>query len=274
MRANTNRTNALTFGELVGDYDVGRPRLPKSFVAATASRTGLPPQGDALEVGAGTGQLTGALLGAGWCVKALEPSAPMADRLTNRYAAEIATGQLVVIRERFETAVLDSESSFDAVWSADAWHWVDPSVGYSRAARLLRPGGRLIATWTMAGVVHDADLADRLNDVYKVLSADLVRDPRAPVDEATLAAGREEINSSNAMAVSDYWTEEEQRLISRDAYVAWQLSYAHIVEMATQDRQRLARTIADALAEAAQQQPMPIRILRYVVASRRLEDSR
>jgi len=55
MRANTNREGALSFGSLVADYDAGRPRLPADFVAATALRVGLPPIGDCVEVGAGTG---------------------------------------------------------------------------------------------------------------------------------------------------------------------------------------------------------------------------
>lgn len=36
--------------------------------------------------------------------------------------------------------------SFDLVFAATAWHWIDPEVGYPKAHRLLRPGGSL-AFW-------------------------------------------------------------------------------------------------------------------------------
>ena len=35
------------------------------------------------------------------------------------------------------------EGAFEAVFSAAAFHWVDPSVGWRKAALLLRPGGLL-----------------------------------------------------------------------------------------------------------------------------------
>lgn len=34
--------------------------------------------------------------------------------------------------------------SFDAIFSATAFHWLDPRVGWSKAASLLRPGGTLL----------------------------------------------------------------------------------------------------------------------------------
>ena len=37
--------------------------------------------------------------------------------------------------------------TFDLVCSGQAWHWIDPEMGYRRAAELLRPGGRLAVFW-------------------------------------------------------------------------------------------------------------------------------
>ena len=43
---------------------------------------------------------------------------------------------------RFEDLELPADE-FAAVFSATAFHWVDPAVGWSKVARLLRPGGTL-----------------------------------------------------------------------------------------------------------------------------------
>jgi len=267
MRANTNRAGALSFGSLATDYDVGRPRLTKKFVTTTAQRVGLPPLGDGLEVGAGTGQLTGALLDALWLVHAIEPSPPMAARLTERYRAEIAAGRLVVLDELFERSSTGPSRTFDAIWSADAWHWIDPSVGYRRAAELLKPSGRLVAIWTMAGLVEDPVAARELNEIYEELSPALVRDPKCPVDESALAAGRDEINASQAMVVAHHWIESECRLVDHAAYVAWQLSYAHIANMSDAGRTRLKQAITETLRRSTPGQQMPVRLWRYIVAS-------
>ena len=39
--------------------------------------------------------------------------------------------------------------TFDAVVAGQAWHWVDPVAGAAKAARVLRPGGRLAVFWNV-----------------------------------------------------------------------------------------------------------------------------
>lgn len=272
MRANTNRAGALSFGSLVADYDAGRPRLSAEFLAAAALRVGLPSVGAGVEVGAGTGQLTGALLRAGWTVQAIEPSAPMAERLAQRYRAEVATGQLVVTEDEFESFNERQGRTFDAIWSADAWHWVDPAAGYRRAADLLRPAGQLVAIWTMAGIVDDLEVASQLNEVYSKLSPDLVRDTSMPIDESALREGRDEINASGVMVVTQHWTETERRFLDYQDYVAWQLSYAHIADMGKAERGLLSGAITDTLKRSPLNRQVPVRIWRYIVASERVAD--
>src|SRR5207244_4716373 len=46
----------------------------------------------------------------------------------------------------FETWEGERES-FDLVFAATAWHWIDPAVHNAKAHRLLRPGGHL-AFWS------------------------------------------------------------------------------------------------------------------------------
>ena len=54
--------------------------------------------------------------------------------------------------------------TFDRVTSAQAWHWLDLPLATSKAASLLRPGGRLCLIWN-AGCQPD-DLAEALEEVY------------------------------------------------------------------------------------------------------------
>jgi hypothetical protein len=68
MRANRDRSAALAFGHLVDHHDAGRIALPPEFVGQTLARLGVAGSdaaGPRLEVGAGTGQLTAALLAGG-----------------------------------------------------------------------------------------------------------------------------------------------------------------------------------------------------------------
>jgi hypothetical protein len=53
---------------------------------------------------------------------------------------------------------------FDLLTSAQAWHWVDPTVGAARAMSVLRSGGRIGLFWNTA--VHSVDLQRRFDAVY------------------------------------------------------------------------------------------------------------
>jgi SAM-dependent methyltransferase len=37
--------------------------------------------------------------------------------------------------------------TFDAVVAGQTWHWIDPVAGAAKAARVLRPGGRIALFW-------------------------------------------------------------------------------------------------------------------------------
>jgi SAM-dependent methyltransferase len=269
VRANTNRAMALAFGDLVKHYDIGRPRLSAEFVSKTMVRLGCALGTRQLEVGAGTGQLTGALLETSEQVTALEPSPTMAARLRHRFAREVSDGRLEVCEDSFEDIDPTIRGGFDHIWSSDAWHWVDPMAGYRLAAQILGPGGRLLSTWGFP-VVADTTLAHALNALYADLSPDLVRVPEkghlaqiAPL----LEDGRDEVNQSGYLSVVDHWTEETRLEVPVVDYVDWQLSYAHIATMTASQRDRLADGITTIASRDRSGSAVPVTIWRYTAAS-------
>ena len=61
----------------------------------------------------------------------------------------------------------EPEARFDVIYSAQAWHWLDPEVGFAKAARLLRPGGRLALYWNMYPR-YMTEFATAVQEIYKV----------------------------------------------------------------------------------------------------------
>jgi SAM-dependent methyltransferase len=78
---------------------------------------------------------TGALVERELCVEAVEPGCELVEVARRRVGESSA---------RFHAARFDDvellDAGFDAVFSPTAFHWVDPAVGWSKAARRLRPG--------------------------------------------------------------------------------------------------------------------------------------
>jgi SAM-dependent methyltransferase len=122
----------LVFDRIAEEYDRVRPGYPPELVDAALAGAEI---GRVLEVGSGTGQLTEALAARGLDVEAVEPGANLAALAQRRVPG------LRVHAGRFEDVTLPQES-YDAVFSATAFHWVDPAVGWAKVAAVLRPRGR------------------------------------------------------------------------------------------------------------------------------------
>ena len=73
-------------------------------------------------------------------VTAVEPSLAMAAVLRQRFP------DVAIQTSGFEECVAEP-ASFAVVTAAQAWHWVDPTVGPNKAADALRPGGWLALMW-------------------------------------------------------------------------------------------------------------------------------
>ena len=129
-----------------------------------------------VELGAGTGILTRALLMEGANVDAVEPSPPMAQVMADRWESEAGAvaaapaDRLVIHRTTAERTGL-SEGHADLVVAAQAWHWFDHEAVVAEARRLLRPGGAFAVVGnfldTSVDWVHRLTRIMRAGDVYR-----------------------------------------------------------------------------------------------------------
>ena len=128
--------HASSFGAAADSYQRGRPEYPQSVVEWLVPRRAK----TVLDLGAGTGKLTGPLVAAGLTVTAVEPSQGMREQLT---AAVPGARVLAGTAERIPLP----DASVDAVVVAHAWHWFDPARAVPEVARVLVPGGTLSLVW-------------------------------------------------------------------------------------------------------------------------------
>jgi ubiquinone/menaquinone biosynthesis C-methylase UbiE len=120
------------------EYDRARPDYPAELVDAACSAGALARGSHVVEVGCGTGKLAVALAERGLRVEAVDPGAELVEIAKQRVGSASVRFHVT----RFEDAALP-DASFEAVFSAAAFHWVDPAIGWSKVARLLKPSGVL-----------------------------------------------------------------------------------------------------------------------------------
>ncbi|HYY73363.1 MAG TPA: class I SAM-dependent methyltransferase [Solirubrobacterales bacterium] len=134
-----------TFDSAAAGYDAARPTYPERLFDDLVQLAGLEPGDRLLEVGPATGKATRPLLERGFSVVGVE----LGPRLAEQARTNLAGLPFEVHVTPFETWA-GEPATFDLVYAATAWHWIDPGVRYRQAHRLLRPEGHL-AFW---GALH------------------------------------------------------------------------------------------------------------------------
>jgi len=128
--------HAASFTHNADEYAAVRPGYPPQAVDLL-----VPPRAvDVLDLAAGTGKLTAALVARGLRVVAVEPADGMRAQLV---AALPDVDVLAGTAERIPLP----DASVDAVTVAQAWHWFDEPAAAAEVARVLRPGGTLGIVW-------------------------------------------------------------------------------------------------------------------------------
>src|SRR6478735_5500269 len=131
-RSGWSRTLATSFDIQAAEYARRRPDYPAAAIAA-ALPTGA---GAVLDLAAGTGKLTGPMLGLGCSVIAVEPLPGMLAELHRAFPAASA---VLGVAEHIPLR----GAVVDAVVVGQAFHWFDADRALDEIARVLRPGGTL-----------------------------------------------------------------------------------------------------------------------------------
>ncbi len=136
MVEHRHAAHAASFTHAGAEYAAVRPGYPPAAVDLL-----VPPGAvDVLDLAAGTGKLTSALVARARHVVAVEPADGMRDQL-------VAALPDVEVHAGTAEAIPLPDASLDAVTVAQAWHWFDEPAAAAEVARVLRPGGTLGIVW-------------------------------------------------------------------------------------------------------------------------------
>ncbi len=133
-----------TFNSVAEDYAAIRPGYPDGLIEDVITFAALQPGARCLEVGCGTGQATLPFARRGCHILCLDIGAELLVRAVENLSPYT---QVRFQQIPFEDWPLEPEL-FDLLFSATAFHWVPPEIGYPKAAQVLRPGGTLALFWT------------------------------------------------------------------------------------------------------------------------------
>lgn len=154
------------YGEVAELYDRARPSYPEETITDILALAPGTPR--VVDVGAGTGRATLLFAARGAEVVAVEPSGDMA-RVAAHRTKRLPRVEVVV--SSFEA--YEPRTPFDIVACAQAWHWIDPSIGAAKAHAILQRDGLLALFWNWPRRVA-GDLRSELDECYRKLVPEIV----------------------------------------------------------------------------------------------------
>jgi SAM-dependent methyltransferase len=229
--ADLQHPDSRSFELVAGLYERARPEYPPEAIAWLAGELDLREGRTVLDLGAGTGKLTRALVALGACVIAVEPGDAMRSEL------ERAVPEAEALRGAGEDIPLP-DSSVDAITVGQAFHWFRHDEALPEMRRVLRDDGGVGLLW------NSRDQQSELQHVVNDLIASLVPPKRA------VAFG-----SSSKLAESELFGPPEERRftfvqeLDADALVDRISSISFVAAASEPDRRRIERQLRELVAE-------------------------
>jgi SAM-dependent methyltransferase len=139
-RGDARERARAVFNTVAELYDRARPGYPAELYEDLFARVEVGRETRVLEVGCGTGQATRIFAQRGCRIRCIELGPDLAA-IARRNLAPFPNVDVEV--GAFETVELAARSA-DVVFSAMAFHWIEPAVGFPKAAEALDTGGHLV----------------------------------------------------------------------------------------------------------------------------------
>jgi SAM-dependent methyltransferase len=213
------------FADVAAAYERARPGYPQGAVEWLVGDQ----PADVVDLGAGTGKLTRALVALGHRVVAVEPLDEMRAQL------EAAVPGARAVAGKAESMPL-ADASADVIVSAQAFHWFDHDDAMPEIGRVLRPGGRLALVWNS-------------------------RDDRDPwMSRLSAIIGNESIQESDVVPILEEsglfrWVETArysfEQVLDRDGLLDLVLSRSYLAKLSDEDRQPVLGAVGALFDETA-----------------------
>ena len=232
MNNEVEARRARVFGEVAAEYARVRPGYPDALITDVLAHAGNPTR--ALEIGAGTGKATTAMVARGVRVTALEPDPRMAEVL----AATCGSTMDIVVGSFEEHRV---ETPYPLLFSAQAWHWTAPETRWRNAAAALREGGTLALFWN-GDRPEDPEVAARIVAAHQACAPESnlhVMDDDFGWDET----GLEELEATDLFGSTRYEVYDSTRTLSGADYAAYQATTSSVRILPAARREALTAAI-------------------------------
>jgi len=139
-----DQNRASSFDSVAALYDAARPSYPDQAIDAVIAYAAVSASSALLEIGPGTGKATVLFAARGLNVHCVEPGRALSEILLQR--TKSLRGTVSVENKRFEE-LSRAPASYDLIYAAQSFHWLDPATRLEKIHSLLRNRASFAAIW-------------------------------------------------------------------------------------------------------------------------------
>jgi len=234
--------NKNVFREIIDDYEIARPGYTPELYNDIIEYSMIKNDAKILEVGSGPGQATEYFVKNQYNITGLEISEKQVQFLLNKYSKYHNFNSICSSFEAYNCL----NETYNLIFSATAFHWIKPEVGYPKAYNLLKRNGVMAVFWHLASIIEPkTEMLNQIRNIYRVYAPEL--DTYITIDEAedmhNLRISQIQINNllHNPMSMLYRWEDE----YTTERYLKLLNSYSDFHDIAN-DKQK---TILDRVAE-------------------------
>ena len=223
---------ADTFDTVAERYEKIRPGYVDKMYADIFRYIPITESSNVVEVGIGGGQATLPFLETGCRLTAVERGSNLTALCRNKFRAyphfHVATG-------RFEDFTC-ADSSYDLVYSASAFHWIEEEIGYPKVLRMLKSGGVFAR---FANHPYRDQQREELHRAIQAIYAVYMPDSAAPRRYSEEAAReRAAIAQQYGFVDTAYHLYHRTRIFTSKAYIALIGTYSDHIALEESKRNR------------------------------------
>ncbi|MFL0245554.1 class I SAM-dependent methyltransferase [Candidatus Clostridium stratigraminis] len=159
--------NNHVFKDVISDYEIARPGYPTQLFKDIVDFSVLKKDAKILEIGSGPGQATDYFVKNRYSITGLEIEDKQVQYLLEKYSEYHNFNSICSFFEDYD----DLEETFDLIFSATAFHWIKPEVGYPKAYNLLKKGGVMAVFWHLSSIIEPkTEMLIEIRNIYRKLA--------------------------------------------------------------------------------------------------------
>jgi len=145
------------FNQMADYYDKYRPGYSQEVIDTIIRKAGLSAGSKLLEIGSGSGKATSQFTNYGFEIHCIEPGIDLVAIGREKFKE----ANITFVVSRFED-YSPQHGYFDAIISAQAFHWLLQPAGYEKCAIALKENGYLAPFWNI-GIIQDTEYDNALH---------------------------------------------------------------------------------------------------------------